>query len=169
MLPVIERELVSKRGWATNEDLADYYAIGQCTPGVIAVNTSTFVGTSLCGTRGGIVATLGFVTPSFFVIMLIAGCISNFSDILWVQKAFMGIRVCVCVLIVKALVSLWKSAIKDKLTFVLFLLVVVLSIWLHISPVYIVLVDLAFALVLEWMRSASLLAQKPQPKDREDA
>ena len=71
MLPLLSRELVDKRGWTTNAELADYYAIGQCTPGAIAVNVSTFIGFKRKGTFGGMVATLGFISPAFIIIFLI--------------------------------------------------------------------------------------------------
>ena len=75
MLPILQRELVEKRGWVTNEELADYYAVGQCTPGIIAVNTSTFIGEKRRGVVGGIVSTLGFVFPSIIIISLIPGIV----------------------------------------------------------------------------------------------
>ena len=96
MLPILQREVVEKKHWATEEELMDYYAIGQCTPGVIAVNTATFIGQKNLGTLGGIFATLGVVFPSVVIISLLAGVIEAFSHIVWVQHAFGGIRVCVC-------------------------------------------------------------------------
>ena len=81
MLPILQREVVEKKGWATEEELADYFAIGQCTPGVIAVNTATFVGQKLAGVAGGIVATLGVVFPSLVIISILAGLITNFSHL----------------------------------------------------------------------------------------
>ena len=87
----------------------DWYAIGQCTPGVIAVNTATFVGQKQAGVWGGIFATLGVVFPSLVIIMIIAAFIQNFAHLPAVQNAFAGIRVCVCVLILNAVVKLWKK------------------------------------------------------------
>ena len=140
MLPMLQKEVVEKYGWATEEELMDYYAIGQCTPGVIAVNTATFIGQKTAGTLGGIVATLGVVFPSLVIICVIAGILTNFADIPAVKSAFAGIRVCVCVLIFNAVVKLWKSAVPDKGALVLCLGVFVLSIFLDISPVYYVIV-----------------------------
>ena len=99
MLPMLQREIVERKGWATEEEMADYYAIGQCTPGIIAVNTATFIGNKQKGTLGGIVATLGVVLPSLVIITLLAGVIEYYSALAWVKNAFAGIRVCVCVLI----------------------------------------------------------------------
>ena len=135
MIPMLEREIVDRRGWATSEELMDYYAVGQCTPGVIAVNTATFIGYKTAGNLGGIVATLGVVFPSLLIITVIAGIIQNFSDIPAVKSAFAGIRVCVCVLIFNSVVKLWKGAVKDKATLVLCLLVFGLSVFFPISPI----------------------------------
>ena len=123
MLPILQREVVENKGWAEEAELADYYAIGQCTPGIIAVNVATFIGYKRRGVVGGIFATLGVVFPSLIIIMSLAGMISAFSDFAAVQHAFAGIRVCVAVLVFNAVVKLWKSAVVDKLTLAIFLVV----------------------------------------------
>lgn len=139
MLPMLERELIDNRGWTTNEELMDYFAVAQCTPGVIAVNTATFIGYKLYGNLGGIVATLGVVFPSLVIITTIAGVLTNFADIPAVKHAFAGVRVCVCVLIFNAVVKLWKGAIKDKTALVLFVVIFLLSVFLDVSPgVYVI-------------------------------
>ena len=135
MIPMLEREIVDRHGWATSEELMDYYAVGQCTPGVIAVNTATFIGYKIAGNLGGVVATLGVVFPSFVIISVIAGIIQNFADIPAVRSAFAAIRVCVCVLIFNSVLKLWNSAVKDKAALVLCLLVFVLSMFFNISPI----------------------------------
>ena len=139
MLPMLQREVVEKRRWATEEQVMDYFAIGQCTPGVIAVNTATFVGYSQAGVIGGIVATLGVVFPSLVIITVIAAFLQNFADIKAVQYAFWGIRVCVCVLILNAVVKLVKKSVVDWITLLIFTAVLVLSLVLDISPVIFVL------------------------------
>ena len=149
MLPILDREIVSKRGWATNEELTDYYAVGQCTPGIIAVNTATFVGFNLAGNAGGIAATFGVVFPSLIIICIIAGLLTNFGNYTVVQHALAGIRVCVCVLIFNAVVKLWKSAVKDKPAFVIFILVFVLSVFWDISPVFFVIISAAAGIVIK--------------------
>ena len=106
MLPILQREVVENKRWVTEEEIMDYYAIGQCTPGIIAVNTATFIGQKIRGIAGGIVATLGLVFPSVVIISILAGLITNFSHLVWVQNAFAGIQVCVCVLIFNAVVKL---------------------------------------------------------------
>jgi len=148
MIPILEREIVDKQGWASSEELMDYYAVGQCTPGVIAVNTATFIGYRVAGPAGGVAATLGVVFPSVVIICLIAGILTNFADIPAVKSAFTAIRVCVCVLIFNAVVKLWKGAVKDKAGLVLFLIVFVLSLFFDISPVIFVLFCALAGLVL---------------------
>ncbi len=141
MLPILQREVVYLRHWATEEELLDYYAIGQCTPGIIAVNTSTFVGQKQAGIPGGIAATLGMVFPSLVFISIIAGLISNFADIPAVRNAFAGIQVCVCVLIFNATVKLLKKSVIDRRTAVIFSLVLAGSVVVNLSPVWFVLVS----------------------------
>ena len=151
MIPILEREIVDRHGWATSEELMDYYAVGQCTPGVIAVNTATFVGYSVAGVPGGIMATLGVVFPSVVIITVIAGILTNFADLPSVKSAFAAIRVCVCVLIFNAVMKLWKKAVPDKATLVLFLLVFLLSVFLDLSPIVFVVLCAAAGIVLTRM------------------
>ena len=148
MLPILEREVVDGKGWATSEELMDYYAVGQCTPGVIAVNTATFIGQKQAGNLGGIVATLGIVFPSLVIITVIAGILTNFSHLAVVQNAFAGIRVCVCVLVFNAVVKLWKNAVVDKWSLLLFLAVFLLSLLLDVSPVIFVIITAAAGILL---------------------
>ena len=151
MIPILEREIVDRQGWASSEELMDYYAVGQCTPGVIAVNTATFIGYKVAGTLGGVFATLGMVFPSLVIITVIAGVLTRFADIPAVKSAFAAIRICVCVLIFNAVLKLWKGAVKDKAGLCLFLLVFVLSIFLDISPVfYVLFCALAGILLTRW-------------------
>lgn len=149
MLPILQREIVENKRWANEDELADYYAIGQCTPGIIAVNTATFVGQKLCGALGGIVATLGVVFPSLVIITILAGLINNFSDLAWVQNAFAGIQVCVCVLIFNAVVKLMKKSVVDKRTLVIFLLVLAGGFALNVSPVVFVVLSALAGIVLK--------------------
>ncbi|MGN0971314.1 MAG: chromate transporter [Aristaeellaceae bacterium] len=112
MLPMLEREVVEKHKWATQEEILNYFAIGQCTPGIIAVNTATFVGYKQRKVPGGIAATLGLVSPSLIIIILIAMVLQNFMAIAWVQHAFAGIRVAVCALIASSVLKLAKGNLK---------------------------------------------------------
>lgn len=113
MLPLLQREIVEKHGWATEEELMDWFAIGQCTPGVIAVNSATFAGRKVRGIPGAIAATLGMIAPSLIIIIMIAAVLQNFAELPAVQNAFAGVRVCVCVMIVNAIVKLLKKAVVD--------------------------------------------------------
>ena len=140
MLPMLEREIVQKRKWVTQEDLLNYFAIGQCTPGIIAVNTATFIGQKYRGILGGIVTTLGVVSPSLIIISVIAALINNFSDIVWVQNALGGIRVCVCVFIFNSVVKLYKSAVKDKAALAMYIVLFAVAVFFDFSPVWFVLV-----------------------------
>lgn len=139
MLPMIQREAINKYHWASEEEIMDYYAVGQCTPGIIAVNTATFVGYKVKGILGGIAATLGVISPSIIIIFLIASLINNFSQLEVVQHALNGIKVAVCVLMFVAVEKLIKGAIKDKISFTLALVAFLLAYFTNISTVLIVL------------------------------
>ena len=123
MLPLLEEDLNKKRGWVTTEELMDYFAIGQCTPGIIALNVSTFIGNKKRGVAGALAATLGFLTCPIIIILIIATCLTNFAHLAIVQNAFAGIRVCVCVLILEAVIRLWKKSIVDIKTLTMNILI----------------------------------------------
>ena len=148
MLPILQREIVENKGWATEEELADYFAIGQCTPGVIAVNTATFIGRKREGILGGVFATLGVVFPSVVIISLLAGAITQFSELIWVKNAFAGIRICVCVLIANAVWKLGKKSVVDKWTAGIFTLIALGAIFTKLSPAAFVLIAGVCGIVL---------------------
>ncbi|MFG6351361.1 MAG: chromate transporter [Oscillospiraceae bacterium] len=127
MLPILQRELVENKKWATEEELADYYAVGQCTPGVIAVNTATFVGRSRAGIAGGVFATLGVVFPSAVIIMVIAAFLQNFMDLEFVVHAFNGVRAGVVALILSSVIKLFKNAVMDWPTRFIYAVVLILA------------------------------------------
>ena len=135
MLPILERELVDKRGWTTMEDLRDYFSIGQCTPGIIALNVSTFIGEKRAKVPGALAATTGFLSVPVIIILIIAAFLTNFADLAVVQHAFAGIRVCVCVLIVQAVLRLWKGSVVDIFTLALYLIIFVLNAFGGLLPV----------------------------------
>lgn len=139
MLPLIQREIVENKKWSTEKEILDYYAVGQCTPGVIAVNTATFIGYKLKGIIGGIVATLGVIFPSIVIILIIATFLQNFADLDIVQSAFAGIRVAVVALIITTVVKLIKSSIKDYLGVIIAIIAFVISAFIGLSPVYVVI------------------------------
>ena len=127
MLPILQRELVENKKWSTEEELADYYAVGQCTPGVIAVNTATFVGRGQAGIAGGVCATLGLVFPSIVIIMVIAAFLQNFMHISWVIHAFNGVRAGVVALILSSVIKLYKTSVTDWPTRIIYAVVLVLA------------------------------------------
>lgn len=135
MLPMFKRELVEKHGWCTEEDILDYYAIAQCTPGVIAVNTASFIGFRKKGVLGAVCATVGVVCPSILIITVIAAFISNFADNKYVQYAFEGIRVAVCALVSVTVFGLFKKNVKDIITALLSVMAFVLTYFFGISPI----------------------------------
>lgn len=148
MLPILQREVVENRKWVTEAEILDYYAIGQCLPGIIMVNTMIFVGQKRRGTIGGIAAALGTVCPALIIITVIAALITNFADSEIVKKAFAGIRVCVCVLIFNAVVKLWKSSVIDWKSFAIFALVAALSLVTDITPVIFVVLSAVLGIVI---------------------
>ena len=139
MLPLIQREIVENKKWSTEREILDYYAVGQCTPGVIAVNTATFIGFKLKGIIGGIVATLGVVFPSLIIILIIASFLQSFADLSRVQSAFTGIRVAVVALIITTVIKLLKSSIKDYLGVIIAIIAFIISAFIGLSPVYVVI------------------------------
>lgn len=139
MLPFLQREIVEKNKWATEEEIMDYFAIGQCTPGVIAVNTATFIGYKLAGVLGGIFATLGVIFPSLVIISIIAAFIRNFADIEAVQHAMNGIQICVCALILDATIKLAKKSFADAYCIIIFAITIAVSLFTGISAVFIVI------------------------------
>ena len=154
MLPILQREVVESKRWVTEEEIMDYYAIGQCTPGIIAVNTATFIGQKKQGIAGGIMATLGVVFPSVVIISILAGLITNFSHLVWVQNAFAGIRVCVCVLILNATVKLWQGAVKDVWGALIFAAVLAGSLLTDLSPVLFVLAAAVAGIIIRCVGGA---------------
>ncbi len=135
MLPILERELVDKRGWTTMDELRDYFSIGQCTPGIIAMNVSTFIGEKRGGVKGAAVASAGFLTGPILIILAIAMFMQNFATLSVVQHAFAGIRVCVCVLILQAVLRLWKKSVVDPFTLGLYIAVFTLNVLSGVLPV----------------------------------
>ncbi len=134
MLPILERELADKRHWTTLDELRDYFSIGQCTPGIIALNVSTFIGQKRGGVPGALAAGLGFLTGPICIILIIASFLTNFADLAVIQHAFAGIRVCVCVLIIQAVLRLWKKSVVDAFTLFLYLVIFLLNAFSGIMP-----------------------------------
>lgn len=148
MLPILEREVVTNHGWTTSEQMLDYYAIGQCTPGIIAVNVSTFIGYRTRGIIGAIVATLGMVFPSMLIITALASVLKMFQDNEYVRRAFSGIRIAVCALMVSAVIGLVKKAVSNVSTAIVAVASLLLQLFLGVSPVVIVVCAVAYGLLI---------------------
>lgn len=153
MLPMIQKEVIEKHHWATEEEILDYYAVGQCTPGIIAVNTATFVGYKVDGVAGGIVSTLGVVSPSLIIISLISALIENFSSLPMVQHALSGIQVAVCVLMFTAIEKLIRNGVKSVSDWMIFLGAFVLSYFTDISTTLLVIAAGLIGFVLYSVRN----------------
>lgn len=149
MLPMFQREIVERKGWVSEEELMDYFALGQCTPGANAINVAVYVGSKTRGILGGIFAPLGTAFPSIVIITAIAAFISNFSDLPAVQYAFAGIRVGVCALILKTILKLVKGSLIDIPTLLICAAVFFGSVFLDLSPVlYVVMAAVAGIIIV---------------------
>ena len=138
MLPILQREVVENKGWATDEELTDYFAISQCTPGVIAVNTATFIGHKHKGIPGAILTTLGLIIPSLVIITSIAAFLSTFADIPAVQHALNGVNAAVVAMIASSVLKLSKSTLKGPLSLAIFAAALVLAFAFNLSPVVLI-------------------------------
>lgn len=151
MLPLLNSELADKRGWTTNEQLLDYYAIGQSTPGIIAVNVATFIGYNRAGILGGIIATAGVVMPSLIIITLLARFISNFSEIAWVQKALTGINVAVAAMLSKAVWTFTKKSVKNIWSFLILTAAFVAMYFFGIGSVWVIVTSAVLGIAMLWL------------------
>lgn len=138
MLPILQREVVQEKHWAEQDELLDYYAIGQCTPGIIAVNTATFIGYKKAGIPGAAAATAGIVFPSLVIITVIAAFIQQFAHLAAVQHAFAGVRIAVCALVLHSVYGMAKSGLTDWLTGVILAVTFVAVAFFGVSPVYMI-------------------------------
>ena len=148
MLPMLQTELTDKRGWVTEEELADYYAVGQCTPGVIAANVATFVGTKEKGVIGGIVATLGLIMPSMIIIGIIAALLAGYAEVQAVKNAFAGIRACVVALVLNSIIKLPQSAIKGRVSVIIYLVCLALALFTPLPAAVIVIAAGAAGIII---------------------
>lgn len=152
MLPILQLEVVEKRNWATEDELMDYYAIGQCTPGVIAVNTATFIGYKHRGLPGAVCATAGVVFPSLVIITVIAAFIQQFAHMPVVQDAFSGVRIAVCALVLQSVWKLAKKSVIDLPAAIILLATFVAVAFFGISPIVMVIAAGAAGILLGLLR-----------------
>lgn len=149
MLPILQKEIVQTRGWASDEEIMDYYAISQCTPGIIAVNTAIFIGYKCKKEMGALCAALGMVFPSIVIILVIAMFLSNIMSYSLVQMAFSGVRVAVGVLVVNATVTLFKKGVVDKSTLIIFVIVFLILMFTSLSPIPVVVGSALIGILLK--------------------
>ena len=171
MMPMMQKELVDKKKWITDEELIDYYAVGQSTPGIIAVNVATFVGYKQCGIIGGIVGTLGMVTPSLVIIMILANLINSISDYPIVQKALNGINVAVAALLTSVIVGFAKKTIKNVGNAVFMGIAFILISFFHVPSFIIILCAIATGIILtavKLRKEAARKADVPEESDGEE-
>ena len=152
MLPMLQREIVENHRWATKEDLLDFFAIAQCLPGIIAINTAALAGRKIKGVAGGIAAAFGVILPSFLIIVVIAAFIRNFTENTIVNNAFFGIRIAVAALILDTIIKLFKSNIKDKVTLAMFIIAFISSIVWGVSPIYLILFAIVSGIIVSRLK-----------------
>lgn len=140
MLPILNHEIVEKRNWSTEEEIIDFYAVGQCTPGIIAVNTATFIGYKRKGILGGIVATLGMIAPSVIIILIVASILRTFIDRVYVQAALSGIRAAVCALMLNTILVLFRKNVNGWTSFFLCASAFVATFFFDVSSIVVVIV-----------------------------
>lgn len=148
MLPNLEKELVVKRKWVDKETLLDYFAIGQSTPGIIAVNVATFIGYYQYGIAGACISTFGVVFPSILIITAIAECFSNFNDIVWIKKALNGINIAVAALLTKVFIGFLKIIFKSLFSFFLFALAFVCIVFFKINTCFVIILAIVIGLIV---------------------
>ncbi|PUU87378.1 chromate transporter [Halanaerobium kushneri] len=152
MLPIIKRELVDNLNWITEKDIYNYYAIGQSTPGIIAVNTATMTGYSLKGIKGALAATTGFIMPSLIIITLIASFFKRFQQIDLFQHAFAAIQIAVVALIIDIVIKMWQKSDKTRASLLIFLIAFLLLVIFKISPVFVILGSAAAGIIIQYLR-----------------
>lgn len=152
MLPILEKELIEKKQWTNHEQLLDYYAISQSTPGIIAVNVSTFIGFNRKKILGSIFATLGMVSPSLVIISLIARFISNFESILWAQKALKGINIVVAALLTYSVFNLNKKTLKKWWSYIIYLVSFIAVYFFHVHTAIIILSAIFLGVIFYFLK-----------------
>lgn len=153
MMPMMQRELIQNRHWLTEDELIDYYAVGQSTPGIVAANVATFVGYKQFGVFGGILATLGIVTPSLVIIMILATFINSIDKYPVVQKALKGINVAVAALLTQVIVNFSKKTIKNWVNIIFMVLAFVLIFLFHVPSFWLILFGITTGVVLTFVNT----------------
>lgn len=148
MLPMLKHELVEKNKWVTEDEILDYYAVGQCTPGIIAVNVATFVGYKRKGIIGGIFSTLGMISPSLIIVSILAMFLEQFMENGLVAHAVGGIKIVVCALMLNTVVTMAKKTVKNITGGVVCAIAFGLAMFTEIPTVLIVVLAGIFGILL---------------------
>ncbi len=173
MMPMMQKELIDKKQWISEEELIDYYAVGQSTPGIIAVNVATFVGHKQLGIFGAVLATLGIIFPSLVIIMLLAGGINSISEYPRVQAALKGINVAVAALLTSVIVKFAKKTIKNIWNALFMLLAFACIFWFKVPSFIVILIAIAIgcfntARVLKKEKAAAAKQTVVEPSQEEE-
>lgn len=151
MIPLIQKEIVEKKKWLTDEDILEILAIAESTPGPIAINSATFVGYKSAGYLGAIVSTVAIVLPSFIVISLLAKILDQFSSNTYVQSAFIGIKAAVLALIISTLIKMAKQIEKTPLSLMVVTIDLVLVLFLKVNVIIAIICSGALGLLYQWV------------------
>ncbi len=152
ILPFLKEEFIDKQKLITNDELLEYYALSQCTPGIIAVNVATFIGNKLKGRLGGITAAFGVITPAFISIIIVASIITKIINNNLIHYAFQGIRVSVLILILLTVKELWETGIKRKSEVTIFAFCLIGILILNLSPTFIIITSAAIAVIYNFIK-----------------
>jgi len=167
ILPLLQSELVEKKNWITNDDVAEYYALSQSIPGLIAANISIFTGYQLRGVLGSIAAISGVITPAFLAIILLARILDEIIKYDCVKGIFWGVSIGVLILIYLAVKEIWHKSIKDKYTFMIFFVVFILSLCFKISPAILVLLSVFAGIILQVLKDKKLIKDADMEENKE--
>lgn len=165
MLPMLTYELVDKNHWVSEDELLDCYAIGQCTPGIIAINTATYVGFKKRGVIGGIFSTLGMASPSLLIITIIAAFLENFMDNIWLNHALMGVRGVVCALMLNTVITLAKKSLVDIPCIILCAIAFCISLIAGIPTILIIITAAICGILIQTIKSKKTLQKSAQDEE----
>jgi len=167
ILPLLQSELVQKKGWITNDEVAEYYALSQSIPGLIAANISIFTGYKLMGVSGALSAIAGVITPAFLAIVILARVLEEIIKYDFVQGIFWGVSIGVLVLIYLAVKEIWTKSVVDKFSFSIFFVVFLLSLCFKISPAILVLLSVFAGIILQVLKDKKLIKDADMEENKE--
>ncbi|MBU1141786.1 MAG: chromate transporter [Firmicutes bacterium] len=147
MMPIMRKEVVEKKQWADDDDILKILVISESTPGVLAVNSATFIGYKIGGFKGSLVATLGVIIPSFIIISLISLFIVEFQQLTWVAYAFKGIQAGVAILIFKAALKLSKKIHFNLFAIMMLICSLFVALFTEFSVIYILIVGAILGII----------------------